>query len=87
MYTLTKIDTLIQMNLAWTLNGKKNQWVDLGIYTEACMTRPDTCGAAGGAITLWVNILDQGSGYNGIMSSCLSYKSGFFLFVNNGILR
>ena len=87
MNTLVKIDTLIQVNLAWTFNGAKNQWVNLGTHTEACITRPDTCGVAGGAISLWVNILNRGSGYNGIMSSCLSYTSGFFLFVNHGILR
>ena len=33
---------------------QRNQWVDLGIHTEACMTRPETCGAAGGAISMWV---------------------------------
>ena len=87
MNTLVKIDTLIQVNLAWTFNGTKTQWVDLRIHTEACITQPDTCSAAGGAISLWVNILDQGGGYNGIMSSCFSYTSGFFLFVNNGIPR
>ena len=32
------------------------------------MTRPETCDAAGGAISLWVNIIDC-PGYVGIISS------------------
>ena len=39
------------------LNRAKRHWVDLGIHTEACMTQPETCGAAGGAISLWVRVL------------------------------
>ena len=46
------------MNFALTLDHTKKQWVDLGIHTEACMTRPETCGAAGGAISVWVKIRD-----------------------------
>ena len=45
-----------QVNNAWSLYRTKSQWVDLGIHTKACMTRPETC-AAGGAISLWVNII------------------------------
>ena len=44
--------------MAWTLNHTKNQWVDLGIHTEACMTQPETCGAAGGVISVWVNAIE-----------------------------
>ena len=40
------------------LDGTKRQWIDLGIHTEACMTRPETCGAAGGAISLWMSFTD-----------------------------
>ena len=36
-------------------NHLLNQWLDLGIHTEACMTRPDTC-LEGGAISVWMNI-------------------------------
>ena len=28
--------------------------MDLGILTEACITRPETCGAAGGALGFWM---------------------------------
>ena len=56
-----------QMNNAWTVDRTKNQWVDLGIHTEACMTRPETCGAAGGAISVWINLISCSHG--GIISS------------------
>ena len=39
-------------------NGSLNQWIDLGIHTETCVTKPETCGAAGGAISVWMNIVD-----------------------------
>ena len=51
----------------WT--KKQKQWVDFGIHTEACMTRPETCGAAGGAISVWINILDGLGNKEGILSS------------------
>ena len=50
------------------LDQTRSQWVDLGIHTEACMTRPETCGAAGGAISLWVNVIEC-PGNCGIVSS------------------
>ena len=55
------------MNSALTLDRTKSQWVDLGIHTEACMTRPETCGAAGGSISVWVNVIVFNWG--GIISS------------------
>ena len=45
------------MNCALTLNHTKSQWVDLGIHTDSCMTQPETCGVAGGAISMWVNLI------------------------------
>ena len=61
--------------MALTLNHTMKQWVDLGIHTEACMTRPDTCGAAGGAISLWVKVIEFSS-IGGIMSSHSTESSG-----------
>ena len=57
-----------QVRGAWDFNRTRHHWVDLGVHTEAYMTRPETCGAAGGAINLWVNIIDCPSG-SGIISS------------------
>ena len=45
------------MNFVLNLDRKKRQWLDLGIHAEACMTNM-TCGAAGGAISLWVKITE-----------------------------
>ena len=46
----------------------KNQWVDLGIHTEVCLTQPENCGAAGGAISVWLKVIDC-SQYGGIIST------------------
>ena len=59
--------TCYQVNKALILDATKKQWVDLGIHTDVCMTLPDNCGAAGGAISLWLNVNDCPSG--GIVSS------------------
>ena len=73
------------MNFALTLDHTKKQWVDLGIHTEACMTRPETCGAAGGAISVWVKIRDC-HGQGGIISSQTNAASGTLLFCTDHML-
>ena len=45
------------MNLAWTVDHTKNQWVDLGIHTEVCMSQSKTCGVVGGAFGMWFSIV------------------------------
>ena len=59
---------LNQVNSAWALNRTPNQWIDLGIHAGACITHPETC-SAGGAISLWVNILMHTPFYDGIVSA------------------
>ena len=54
-----------QVNNALTLDHTR-QWVDLGIHTEACMTRPETC-TSGGAISVWVKVIACNG--DGIISS------------------
>ena len=50
-----------------------------GIHTEPCMTKPETCGASGGAVSLWMKVVDcPGSG--GIVSSERMGSAGFRLF-------
>ena len=61
-------NSISQVNSALALDGTRSRWVDLGIHTEACMTRPETCGAAGGAISLWIKVIDW-SAFGGIVSS------------------
>ena len=69
---LYSVLSISQVNNTLTLDRTKRQWVHLGIHTEACMTRPETCGAAGGAISLWVRVTDCD---DGIISS-LTVTSG-----------
>ena len=45
-----------QVNHGISLDHTRNQWVDLGILEEACITRPETCGTAGGAVALWMKV-------------------------------
>ena len=59
-----------------------SQWVDLGIHTDVCMTRPETCGAAGGAISLWMKPTDP-SGTNGIISSYANPATGSLVLRSN----
>ena len=65
-----------QVNSAWSLDHTKKQWIDLGVHTESCITRPDTCGAAGGAISLWMNLLECPSLYGGIITSRTPWTRG-----------
>ena len=67
------------MNNAWTVEGTKKQWIDLGIHTEACMTQPETCSAAGGTISLWVNVTDCPSA-GGIVSSLQWQSTGLRIY-------
>ena len=67
------MDYTYQVNSAVSLDRTRNQWVDLGIHSEACMTRPETCGTAGGAISLWVKVIDCPR-YAGIIPS-LDYST------------
>ena len=54
----------------------RQQWVDLGVQTDACLVIPDSCGPEGAAVAFWVNIYYC----SGIMSSYTSYSTGFFIY-------
>ena len=62
-----------------SLNGSKVQWIDLGVHFEVCMVDPETCGAAGGAVSMWLKL---SRAYGGIMSTLTRqtprYKKGGF---------
>ena len=49
---------LLQLGYAWSVDRTSKQWIDVGIHTEACMTRPETCGSAGGAVSFWINVVN-----------------------------
>ena len=44
------------------------------------MTRPETCGAAGGAISLWVKVIECVADRGGIVSSRSSSSSGSIIY-------
>ena len=58
-----------QVNSAVSLDRTREQWVDLGIMEKACITRPETCGAAGGAVSFWIRIVYGGINEPGVISS------------------
>ena len=43
-----------QVNRAVYTQSLLRQWVDLGFVTDACITRPETCGPEGAALALWM---------------------------------
>ena len=50
---------IFKINSAVSIDRARDQWIHLETHPDAaCMTRPETCGAAGGAISLWVNVID-----------------------------
>ena len=53
---------IFQINSAVSLNGSKGQSIDLGVHFEACMVDPKTCGAAGGAISMWMRVFGPQGG-------------------------
>ena len=79
-------DFFQQVNLALAVDQTKKQWVDLGIHTEVCMTRM-TCGAAGGAISLWMNVIAC-ENYDGLLTSGADeFFSGLYIFCFGSRIR
>ena len=68
-----------QVNNALIVDRTKKQWVDLGIHTKACMARPETCGVAGDAMSLWIRVIDCPT-IGGIVSSYASFKTGSHMY-------
>ena len=60
---------LFQVKSAISLDRTRKQWVDLGVLKEACITRPETCGAAGGAITLWIRVTHSDNTWRHIITA------------------
>ena len=80
------------MNQAVTTDHSKRQWIDLGVHTEACMTRPETCGAAGGAVSFWMKLVDCPDEFPGGIISSYNYKphavtTGFQMYCLNDVVR
>ena len=78
-----------EVGSAISTDRSQNQWIDLGIQTEACMALPDTCGAAGGAISMWLKVDPHPANYRtGILTSVQTFdfntdSTGFVMLCNN----
>ena len=73
---------LHQVGNAVKTNESLRQYVDLGDLSSACVTKPETCGPEGGAISLWFK-LDACVG-GGIITS-RSSSTGFHLACGGGL--
>ena len=67
---------MFQMNYAVITDHSRKQWIDLGVHTDACMTRPETCGAAGGAVSLWMMMVDTDCNDVGGIITSYAYTPG-----------
>ena len=83
--TLTSCILISKINSALSLDHTKRQWVDLGTHTEICMIRLETCGAAGGAISLWVR-LNHCPDWSGILTTHGS-GTGFEIYCRDNRMR
>ena len=54
------------------MDDTKRQWADLGTLTEACIVRPETCGAEGGALAMWIRRKPSNGANQGVFSSAAS---------------
>ena len=63
-----------------SIDRSLNQSIDLGIHIEACMTRQETCGAAGGAFSIWLRLTDCPHSAGIITTIDDSDKTGFRLW-------
>ena len=76
-----------QVHKALRLDRTKNQWVDLGVLSMACITVPDTCRPEGAAVSFWIKTIDC-PGYGGLISStAIGQKKGIDLICLNNKIR
>ena len=53
------VTPMFPLQMGYAVSPRINQqdlWIDLGIQAGACMTQPENCGSAGGAVSLWINV-------------------------------
>ena len=67
-------------------NRDHDQYVDLGDLSAACITRPETCGPEGAAISFWFKLNSCG-GTGGLISSTSSDTTGFTVACNSFLIR
>ena len=67
------------------MDRTKRQWVDLGMFKAACITHPETCGAAGGAVSFYMRVGYYESGYWEIISSTKRGFTGFRIYTTDKV--
>ena len=76
------MDVFVQVNNAISTDYAQKQWVNLGNLSIACLTIPETCGSAGGALSAWIKIGDTDYPSGGIVSS-FDLSEGFDVLTYN----
>ena len=61
----------------------RHDWIDFGHHPDACVTKPETCGAAGGAISFWFKNVE--CPYPAGILNSLTGKTTGFDFYSTGI--
>ena len=63
------------------MDHRQKQWINLGEHADVCLTRPDTCGDNGGAVSYWMNVLERGRFYHcGLITTRASGSDGFEVY-------
>ena len=63
-----------------TANSSLNQWVELLDLSDACLMRPETCGAEGASLTAWIKVFKYYSKIRIISSRAqFSYTTGILI--------
>ena len=73
----------MQVNSAVSTDRFAQQWINLGIYLEVCMTHPESCGASGGAISLWFRVIDGGIA-GAVVTTVSNSSAGYHIYTFGG---
>ena len=77
--------TNFQVNSAISTNFSGRHWVNLGVHMEVCMTHPESCGAAGGAISLWFRVVACGH-TTSIVATVSNSTAGYHILCRSRIV-
>ena len=78
--------TIFQIYSAVNLDRNHQQWINLGNHPEVCLTNPETCGPAGGALSMWLSVDCTEEFESGIIASQGDYTMtrGFYIICFEG---
>ena len=78
---------IFQLNKAVRTDLSKKQWLNMvNISALACFVIPQSCGSAGGALSVWMKI-EECPDETGVVSSLISeFSEGFLMACDNGAL-